>query len=179
MNQNRHDGLGFTRIIPEDTSGGLWKSQLGPCVGVFEFRGRSVRISVQTCDVLFPTDCGLCLIDAWDHDTITLEGRSILDVGTGSGVYAMAALVAGAAHVTALDVNPACGEVVLANAKINRLDSSRLEIITGDIRDFKAHMLYDIVVSNPPHFPWHVSYDAGGSAVSQHGILHAEGSFWS
>ena len=51
-----------------------------------------------------------------------VAGRRVLDLATGSGLVALAARKAGAAHVLANDIDPIAGEVVLANAEANDLD---------------------------------------------------------
>ena len=56
-----------------------------------------------------------------DHPT-TVAGRRVLDLATGSGIVALAARKAGAAHVLAVDVDPLAGEAVEANAAANGLD---------------------------------------------------------
>jgi ribosomal protein L11 methyltransferase len=48
-----------------------------------------------------------------------LAGASVLDAGTGSGILAVAAARLGAAHVTAVDVDPAAVAVTAANATRN------------------------------------------------------------
>ncbi|HEY5335561.1 MAG TPA: 50S ribosomal protein L11 methyltransferase [Mycobacteriales bacterium] len=55
-----------------------------------------------------------------DHPSL-VRGRRVLDLATGSGIVALAAARAGAAHVLAVDVDPLAGEAVLANADANGL----------------------------------------------------------
>ena len=55
-----------------------------------------------------------------------VRGKRVLDLATGSGLVALAAKRAGAAHVLANDIDPIAGEVVLANAAANGLDVSWL-----------------------------------------------------
>lgn len=56
-----------------------------------------------------------------DHPSV-VAGRRVLDLATGSGLVALAARRAGAAHVLANDIDPIAGEAVLANAAANRLE---------------------------------------------------------
>jgi predicted nicotinamide N-methyase len=56
-----------------------------------------------------------------DHPS-AVRGLRVLDLATGSGLVALAARYAGAAHVLANDVDPIAGEVVLANAAANDLE---------------------------------------------------------
>jgi predicted nicotinamide N-methyase len=48
-----------------------------------------------------------------------VRGRSVLDMATGSGLVAIAAARAGAARVTACDIDPFCAEAVGLNAAVN------------------------------------------------------------
>src|SRR5271155_1191607 len=52
-------------------------------------------------------------------DSLDLTGKSVADVGTGSGVLALAAARAGAAHVLAVDINPQAVLNAEENAKLN------------------------------------------------------------
>ncbi|MCU1601970.1 MAG: nicotinamide N-methylase [Frankiales bacterium] len=56
-----------------------------------------------------------------DHPD-AVAGKRVLDLATGSGLVALAARRAGAAHVLANDIDPIAGEVVLANAQANDLE---------------------------------------------------------
>lgn len=48
-----------------------------------------------------------------------VQGRTVLNFATGSGLVAIAAAKAGAAHVTAVDIDPFCGPAVALNAAAN------------------------------------------------------------
>lgn len=62
------------------------------------------------------------LVEAAPHE--------VLDVGTGSGILALAALTLGAARVTALDVEPAALRAAAENAQRNGL-AARIDLIEG------------------------------------------------
>lgn len=148
------------RELPRGRDGSLWDAR-GEC-GAFDFRGSRVRIAVHaTDDVLFPTDCGLSLLAALRDDaTVQIAGRKVLDVGSGSGVYSVALLAAGAAQVTALDLNPSAAHVAYANAVINHLDPTRLTCDTEDLERYAPDDTFDLILANPPHLPYNPVYAA-------------------
>jgi predicted nicotinamide N-methyase len=87
-----------------------------------------------------------------DHPEL-VRGRRVLDLATGSGIVALAAARAGAAHVLAVDVDPLAGEAVAANAAANGLD---VEWTCSDLLDdaapdvdvmLAADVLYDRVMA--------------------------------
>jgi ribosomal protein L11 methyltransferase len=65
----------------------------------------------------------LCLagIERW-ADSARLAGRSVLDLGSGSGILSIAAARLGASSVLALDTDPLAIESTRANARRNRVD---------------------------------------------------------
>lgn len=76
-----------------------------------------------------------------------VQGKTVLDVGAGSGVVAIAAAMAGAAQVIASDLDPLAQQAIALNAELNGVT---LHII-GDYRTFTgqidlitvADVLYD------------------------------------
>jgi ribosomal protein L11 methyltransferase len=65
------------------------------------------------------------------EEILTGEGvNSVLDVGTGSGILALAALTLGVPQAVGLDIDPDALEVAAENARTNHLDH-RLELILG------------------------------------------------
>jgi ribosomal protein L11 methyltransferase len=75
-----------------------------------------------------------------------LHGARVLDVGTGSGVLALAAWKLGAAHVTAIDNDPDA----LANARDNVVANGAADAITIEQFDLSSVSLgaVDLVVAN-------------------------------
>jgi predicted nicotinamide N-methyase len=52
----------------------------------------------------------------------TVHDRSVLDVGSGSGIVAISAALAGARHVSAVDVDPLAAVAIRLNAEANGVD---------------------------------------------------------
>lgn len=87
--------------------------------------------------------------------TDVVRGKTILEIGTGSGLLPLCCLQAGAGHVVATDVNPAA----VANAKYNAglLGlGSRLDVRLVPLDDAGAYAViaegeqFDLIISNPP-----------------------------
>ena len=77
---------------------------------------------------LHPTTA-LCL-DVLDAVVQTARPESVLDVGTGSGVLALAALMLGVPHAVGIDIDDEALRVATENARINGL-SDRLQLARG------------------------------------------------
>jgi len=61
-----------------------------------------------------------------------VEGRTVLDLATGSGLVALAALLAGARHATAVDLDPVAAAAARLNAAANGL-ADRLTVTVDDL----------------------------------------------
>lgn len=81
---------------------------------------------------LHPTtrDCLEALSWLWRRDAF----ETVLDLGTGTGVLAVAAALLGAGRVTAVDLNPLCVRTADRNAELNRV-GSRVETVLGAAED--------------------------------------------
>jgi predicted nicotinamide N-methyase len=66
-----------------------------------------------------------------DHPQ-TCAGLRVLDLGAGSGIVGIAAAKAGAAEITAADIDPYAGIAMALNAAANRV---RLEIVIADMTE--------------------------------------------
>jgi len=74
-------------------------------------------------------------------------GWSCLDLGTGSGILAMAAEKLGAGSVTAIDYDPRAVRAARANARRNRC--RRVQLAEGDLRHWRpGRNRYRIVLAN-------------------------------
>ena len=85
----------------------------------------------------------LCL-EALD-ETIT-GGERVLDIGTGSGILAIAALKLGAAEAEGVDIDPVAVRTAGENAALNGV-AGKLTVLVGDLSD-QASGQYDVVLAN-------------------------------
>ncbi|CAB4243281.1 Ribosomal protein L11 methyltransferase [Methylacidimicrobium sp. AP8] len=74
-------------------------------------------------------------------------GSRVLDIGTGSGILALAARRLGAARIWALDTDPAALEVARRNEKAN-FPSSTIRWIQADLARWHARPPFDRIVAN-------------------------------
>ncbi|HVS03580.1 MAG TPA: 50S ribosomal protein L11 methyltransferase [Thermoanaerobaculia bacterium] len=74
------------------------------------------------------------LVLEWLED-LDLAATDLLDVGTGSGILALAALLGGARRVVAIDVDPAAALIAGQYARANRLPApeGRLLVLAGGV----------------------------------------------
>ena len=78
-----------------------------------------------------------------------LDGKEILDIGTGSGCIAISlAKNSPNAKVSAIDISEDALKVARENAKLNNVD---INFINADIFDYQTDKKYDVIVSNPPY----------------------------
>ena len=86
-------------------------------------------------------------------ERLDLEGKRVADVGTGSGIIALAAARAGAASVVALDINPNAARAALENARANGLDGRVSAVCSNLLSALAPRQQFDVILSNPPYFP--------------------------
>ena len=93
----------------------------------------------------------LCIRQIWKYLT---PGAELLDVGTGSGILAILALMYGAGHALGTDLDPCAVEAVAQNKEANGIPAEDFELFIGniitdkDIQDTVGYERYDIVTAN-------------------------------
>ena len=104
-------------------------------------------------------------------------GERVLDIGTGSGILAIAALRLGAACAEGVDIDPMCVRTAGENALRNGVQD-RFTVLVGDLSD-KASGVYNIITANivaaailslAPHVP---ALMAPGAVFVASGIIDA------
>lgn len=85
----------------------------------------------------------LCLLAL---DDLVRPGDTVLDVGTGSGVLAIAAVKLGAASVAAIDIDPIAADVARANCEANGV-RERVTVSAGPL-DPGQQPRFDLVLAN-------------------------------
>ena len=78
------------------------------------------------------------------HSSFTI--RKVVDLGTGTGVLALASALLGAQQVLAVDLNPLCVKTARRNVQLNQLESL-VEVKEGRAEDF-AELQADLVLAN-------------------------------
>lgn len=110
------------------------------------------------------------------------EGKSVLDLGCGSGILGIGALVLGAKSCIACDIDPKAPDVVMDNAALNGIGADRLTVYAGDIigdASLRRHLGtgFDIVLANIvsdviiPLAPFVRSFMAEGAVFITSGII--------
>ena len=79
-------------------------------------------------------------------DSRVKGGERMLDIGTGSGILAIAALKLGAAEAEGVDIDPMCVRTAGENAQRNGVQD-RFKVLVGDLSD-KATGVYNIITAN-------------------------------
>jgi ribosomal protein L11 methylase PrmA len=136
---------------------GLTNVAVSPAVGrdngsVWLLNPRPVRIRNVELRLIDSTAFGtghhpttaLC-IEAIEEAVGSADPGSILDVGTGSGVLALAALIMSVPRALALDIDAAALDVAAENARLNNL-SDRLQLLPGGPGDLDG--TWPLVVAN-------------------------------
>jgi methylase of polypeptide subunit release factors len=82
--------------------------------------------------------------------TLDLTGKHVCEVGTGSGILALAAARSGAALVVATDINPAASLSANENAVANGLGDRVTGVCMNLLAAMPARPLFDLILSSPP-----------------------------
>jgi release factor glutamine methyltransferase len=82
--------------------------------------------------------------------SMDLRGKRVIDVGTGSGILAIAAAKAGAEHVVAVDINPNAALSVPENSARNVSGPQVAAACMDLLAAVAPRPLFDVILSNPP-----------------------------
>src|SRR5580704_4424266 len=81
---------------------------------------------------------------------LDLSGKRVVDIGTGSGILALAAARAGAENVTATDINPNAALTATENARANGVGDRVTAVCTNLLSAIAPRPLFDVILSSPP-----------------------------
>jgi tRNA1Val (adenine37-N6)-methyltransferase len=112
----------------------------------FEFK--KFRIKQDKCAMRVSTDA--VLLGAWVQ---TGKSRSILDIGTGSGVIALMMAQKSEAQITALDIDRESADQARDNVAQSEY-ANRIDVLHCTFQDYvkQGSSKFDLVVTNPPYF---------------------------
>ena len=82
-------------------------------------------------------------------DKLELKGKSLLELGCGTGFISTLAAKKGA-KVLASDINPKAIENTMLNVKKNEVN---VEVLLSDLFEKTPNQLFDFIIINPPYYP--------------------------
>ena len=90
----------------------------------------------------------LAALESW-----AAPGKRVLDLGCGSGILGIGALLLGCDHCLGVDIDPKAPDVVMSNAALNEIGPDRMTARAGDIlgdNALRAHIGggWDLVLAN-------------------------------
>jgi len=157
--------LADTRTVSEDAWAEVWKQYYKPF-----YAGKHLVVKPTwepfdpaPGDKIIEIDPGMAF-GSGTHETTGMcislleetihGGESIIDVGTGSGILAIAAALLGAGHVLAIDIDPDAVRVAGENVAHNRVENT-VEVREGDLLKNTqetceicvANIISDIIIS--------------------------------
>jgi methylase of polypeptide subunit release factors len=84
---------------------------------------------------------------------LDLTGKRVAEVGTGSGIIALAAARAGAEQVVAIDINPNAARAATDNGVRNGFGGRVIGVCSNLMSGIAPRPLFDVILSSPPSFP--------------------------
>ena len=184
------DGHIEIRTIPSEDWGRSWKQHFRPLV-----IGRCLVIAPPWEAGPFPEDrlvvridpgmsfgtghhatTRMCLealeafLDQWRGDA----GPRVLDVGTGTGILAMAADALGAERVVAVDTDPEACTGAMKNLALNHTRDC-VQVLHGGVDALRPGMRFDLVVANLDSRSLRPLFNALKVLLAPHGRLVASG----
>jgi len=175
-----------SRYLPAQVWQDSWKRYFRP-----RRVGRSLLVkpswascALRASDIVIEIDPGMAF-GTGQHPTTamclrTLEetvqpGMGILDLGTGSGILAIAAAKLGAASVLALDIDPLATKAARQNAAANRVEAL-VDVRQGGLSEAEAATdSFDLIVVNISSLTTEQLAPAFGRSLRAGGVLIASG----
>lgn len=134
-----------------------------------------------------------CLFGAWvafKTEQKIINPKSILDIGTGTGLLSLMLAQKSGATIQAVDIDK--NSVVQAAENFNTSPwNERIQAFQSDIKEWKAPGKYDLIISNPPFYENDVAPADNRKSISKHSaamrlenlslrvknLLHEDGNF--
>ncbi len=156
--------LGFNSVDEEDWANN-WKQYFKP-LNVGEkilILPEWETLSEETDRTIFVINPGMSFGTGSHHTTrLVLErmeqyikpGMNVLDLGCGSGILSLVALLLGAESATAVDIDPNAAKIARENAHRNNIADDRYRVFAGNVLEDEALMKeladrkYDLVLAN-------------------------------
>lgn len=139
------------------------------------FQFKDFIVQQEKCGMKVCTDS--CLFGAWVANQITNDSiiaKSVLDIGTGTGLLALMLAQKSNAKIDAVEIDENSFEQASEN-----FDSSpwkeRMKVFNADINNWQPQAKYDLIISNPPFYEKDLVPANTEKAIAKHsGALRLE-----
>jgi len=141
------------------------------------------RVGVKIADTIIPIDIFPNVFPPKSDYSVSsrsvfeafgdLNGMEVADIGSGSGIESIVAVMAGAKHVDATDISTNAVLCSKNNIKLNNL-SDKVEIYQGDMFSSLPNKKYDLIIANLPIVDYKPAQesDVTGALYDADFILH-------
>lgn len=103
---------------------------------------------------------------------LDLNGKTVLDMGSGTGILAILAEMRGAIDLDAIDIDAWCYENALEN--VTRNDCTKIHVLQGDA-DVLGDKIYDVIIANINRNILLMDMEAYHNCLKKDGILLLSG----
>ena len=110
-------------------------------------KSRRRLYEIELCEG--PPVGGIALAELVNPKSDTIH---VLDLGSGSGIIAIAMAAKGCASVLAVDLSERDCRLTLRNVRRNRMEHT-IDVLCGDLAYALTSRTFDIIVSSPPQLP--------------------------
>lgn len=133
------------------------------------FQFKQFEVHHDRCAMKVTTDA--CLFGAWVAHYLSeqeTEDKSILDIGTGTGLLSLMIAQKTKANIEAIEIDPEASSQAKENAEATPW-SDRIKVISGDLLQFHPEKKYDQIISNPPFYEKEIPSRDPGKQAAHHG----------
>lgn len=154
---------------------------LNPVVSEFLVKWNASKVSFPG-SVYEPAEDSHLMLDSLSSLSSLSPGeRTLLDMGTGSGIVGIFAAFLGVSRVVSTDINPEALTCARNNARALGMEPERSEYVRSDLfSGISPHVSFDIITFNPPYLPLE-NGNVHGTSYSPDGLMYnheAHGDEW-
>lgn len=153
MKNEKYTSEEVIRVNPELTKNFVKDSLEKAKNGVYrvEVKVGDKSISIDVYPEVFPPKSDYSVSSRSVYEAFgNLQGKEVADIGTGTGIESIVAILSGAEHVDATDINNTAVECTRHNVEHNGLED-KISVFQGDLFSaFPANKKYDLIIANLP-----------------------------